>query len=1229
SVLGLSNCFAFVLVHRMIQPVFLGGLIRYFSQGSGISHDMAYLYAGGVIVCSLFNIFWKAPIWLAVLHTGMKMRVGVCSLIYRKALRLSKTALGETTVGQAVNLLSNDVARFDKTFLVLAFLVIAPVETMIIVYLLWSRIGISAVLGVVSILLVIPVQAGFGKMISTLRRRTAGRTDERIRFMNEIIVGIQVIKMYAWEKPFAHLISLARKHEIKAVRAACFVRGFLSSFGRFGTKIAIFFSIVSYVLLEDDITAEKMFVVTAYFNIVKIAMTEFFPLAITELAESLVSVKRVQTFLLHDEVATAASLERKMGKSAVTSRGGVGNSESRDGGVMNDSLGSTSPVHKHITHYAVGDISNESLKGDTVERKSVKIINVTAKWTGDSPENTLTDVSLEVRPGGLVAVIGPVGSGKTSLLYAILKELPLSSGSIVVGGSLSYASQEPWLFTASVRQNILFGQPLDRNRYRQVVRACALELDFQQLPHGDRTIVGERGATLSGGQRARINLARAIYKEADVYLLDDPLSAVDAHVGHHLFDRCICQFLEDKSRILITHQLHYLSLADNIVILNHGTVGATGTFSELQRSGLNFARQLGLELMEDNGNTVYEQSGGSPGHYESHDSLHKFKRQNSDSSELSSLTGCKPELVAEMRTRGKVDFRVYGSYFTATGNCGIILLAFGVCLLEQLVISGGDYWMSKVEERRLILSEAGIDSLHNVTVVVMNDTITGSTEWGWLPSTETCIYVYSGLVASLVVLSVCSVMCFFTMCMRASISLHNSMFASLTRATMWFFNNNSSGQILNRFSKDMGSVDEILPQTLVDCVQMGLSLLGAVIVVALVNIWMLIPTVFMFSLFFLLRLYFLATSRSIKRLEGITKSPVFSHLSASLQGLSTIRALGAQTMLEKEFDSHQDLHSSVWYIFAAVTRAFALYLDSVCLIYMTCVTLGFLVMGERYYGGDVGLAITQAIGLTGLIQKGIRQSAELENQMTAVERVLEYSNLEKEPPLESDADKKPKDDWPSQGEVVFDRVFLGYSKEGPFVLNNINFFIRPAEKVGIVGRTGAGKSSLITALFRLVDLTRGSIQIDGVDIASIGLHDLRSKISIIPQEPTLFSGTLRSNLDPFEQYTDVALWAALAHVELKQVVEELPAGLSHRVSEGGTNFSVGQRQLLCLARAIIRNNKILVLDEATANVDPQTDELIQATIRHKFADCTVLTIAHRLHTVMDADRMIVMDAGSV
>ncbi|XP_071455642.1 ATP-binding cassette sub-family C member 4-like [Hetaerina americana] len=1172
------------LTVRISQPLFLGKLISYFTPGSEITKESAYLHAGGVILSSGVAIIVTHPYMLSLMHIGMKVRVACCSLIYRKALRLSKTALGQTTVGQVVNLLSNDVNRFDVVPVFLHYLWIGPVETVIITYLLYNEIGISAVLGIASLLTIIPIQGYLGKQTSSIRLKTAVRTDERVRLMNEIIAGIQVIKMYTWEKPFAKLVALARRNEIKEVRKSSYIRGIFLSFLMFTTRAAVFFTVLAYSLLGHRVAAEKVFVLASYYNILRQTMTVFFPQGIGQLAETLVSVKRLQKFLLYEE----NTLE---------------------------------PLPSELS----------------AKTHDIKINDVTAKWTQNVSENTLSNITLDVKPGMLMAIIGPVGAGKSSLLHAILHELPLSAGSIKLGGTVSYASQEPWMFAGSVRQNILFGEEYNKARYNQVIRVCALKRDFEELPHGDQTVVGERGVSLSGGQRARVNLARAVYKNADIYLLDDPLSAVDTHVGKHLFEDCISNFLASKTCILVTHQLQYLKPADSIVIMDNGCAVANGTFDELQSSGLDFVKLLASE--EEDNDTIDDDKASIGSRHSSIQSL------KSRSESIEGDQDNEQQVVGEIRTTGSVDSTVYKKYFSAGGNGCVITFVFALFILAQLLASGCDFWVTfwtNMEELRWLeeqsnamdgvtssymLSVGNATSEENSTEIYTTEIpLLGGTPIYKIFTTDVCIYIYSSLVLACILISMARSLAFFHTCMKASTRLHDRMFSSITRATMRFFNTNPSGRILNRFSKDMGSVDELLPLAMTDAVQIGLALIGIIVVVAIVNFWLLLPTAVIGVIFFIFRVIYITTSRSVKRLEGITRSPVFSHLNASLQGLTTIRAFKAQEILIHQFDNHQDLHSSAWYMFITTSRAFGFWLDFVCFIYITLVTLSFLVIGGEKFGGNVGLAITQSIGLTGMFQWGMRQSAEMENQMTSVERVLEFTNVEPEPPLESPADKKPPSDWPSKGEIVFDRLFLRYSPENPPVLKNLCLVFHPKEKVGIVGRTGAGKSSLISALFRLTEL-EGSIRIDGYETTTMGLHDLRSKISIIPQEPVIFSGIMRKNLDPFDDYPDYVLWQALEEVELKEAVEDLAGGLNARMSEGGSNFSVGQRQLLCLARAIIRNNKILVLDEATANVDPRMDAIIQTTIRKKFADCTVLTIAHRLHTIMDSDRVLVMDAG--
>ncbi|XP_012251875.1 probable multidrug resistance-associated protein lethal(2)03659 [Athalia rosae] len=1140
---------------RITQPLMLAGLLRYYSGNSNMSKQEAYLWATGIITCSMVNCIVIHPCMLGIMHTGMKMRVACCSLIYRKVLRLSKTALAQTTVGQVVNLLSNDVNRFDSAIYFIHYIWLGPLESVAITYLIYREVGWSAVIGMLTLLMFVPLQGYLGKMSSIFRLRTALRTDERIRLMNEIINGIQVIKMYTWEKPFSYLVEISRRKEVSAIKKNAIVQGITLSFDMYTPRLCVFITILVYVLFGNKITAEQVFMMTAFYNVLRTAMTIAFPISITQIAEALVSIRRLQKFLMHEE--------RR--KPPLT-----------DGRCDFEKTGHAPAA--------------------------VLLTNATARWDLDSMDNksnTLSNLNIEIKRGQLTAVIGHVGSGKTSLHHIILRELPLVHGSVEVNGKVAYASQEPWLFASSIRQNILFGRPMDKARYESVVTVCQLKRDFTLFPYGDKTIVGERGISLSGGQRARINLARAVYADADIYLFDDPLSAVDAHVGRHMFDECINGYLRGKTRIVATHQHQYLKYVDRIIVLSNGTVAAMGTFEELQAAGLDF-----VKLLEQVNET------------EDNESIRRSlsRRSSIQSTRSEEVVEVDPVEEAEMRTSGQVSGKIYLAYFKAAGNLCYVIAMLLICVLNQIVASSGDYFVTywvNTEE---------------ASMVKINGTLVS--EWAGPLSRNMCVYIYSAITIATVVFTLTRTYMFFSVCMRASRRLHGDMFTSITRTTMRFFNTNTSGRILNRFSKDMGAIDELLPMSMVDVMQIGLALFGVIIIVAVVNPWLIIPTCIILGLLYLLRVFYISTSRSVKRLEGITRSPVFAHLSATLNGLTTIRAFDAETILAKEFDNHQDLHSSAWYIFISCSRTFGYYLDLTCVVYTTLVTFSFLVLDQNTFGGNVGLAITQCIGLTGMLQWGVRQTAEMENQMTSVERVLEYSKLEQEPSLESTPENKPPKEWPSQGKIEFKNMFLRYDRAEPPVLKDLNFIINPREKIGIVGRTGAGKTSLISALFRLAYI-EGDIYIDDLPTSKLGMHDLRSKISIIPQEPVLFSGRLRENLDPFDEYSDDVLWQALDEVELKEAVNELVGGLQSKMSEGGSNFSVGQRQLLCLARAIVRNNQILVLDEATANVDPQTDVLIQETIRKKFANCTVLTIAHRLNTVMDSNNVLVMDAGTM
>ncbi|KAF5283709.1 hypothetical protein FQR65_LT13744 [Abscondita terminalis] len=1192
------------LSFRVSQPILLGKLITYYMRNyETISQIDLYLYAAGFVACSLLAILLTHPCMLGTLHLGMKMRVACCSLIYRKTLKLSKTSMRQTSVGETLNLLSNDVSRFDVATKFVNLLWVGPLETIIVTYFMYEEVGISAVFGVVILLLFIPLQLYLGEKTATFRLRTALRTDKRIRLMNELISGMQVIKMYCWEKPYTKFVNFARKYEIKAIRLKSYITGVTLSFGTITSRLSLFVTIMAYLLLGYEIDAKKVFVLIGFYNVLRQTMTVFFPLNLTQLAEANVSINRLNTFLLHDEIQVSKWTKKDDG----TKYGAINKT---DAGLINTT--------------------------DNTQEDAICIENGTAKWLEFSIDNTFTNLNLYIKRGSSVAVIGPVGSGKSSLLHIILKELPLLDGRLKINGNLSYASQEPWIFPGNVRQNILFGEPWKQDRYETVVKKCSLEHDFSLFPYGDRTLVGERGVSLSGGQRARINLARAIYREADIYLMDDPLSSVDAHVSKELFDKCIKEFLRNKTVILITHQFQYLKDVDYIIILESGVIKAEGTFQKLQNSGVNFVKLLKQDCSQIE-NAIFDNN--------------TCLQDQTSTTRLVEKVCKEPQQIKEQRTSGTVSSYVYTTYFKSGANTLIIIIVALLFILAQFIGSFADYFLAywvNIEQSR---TESGYHNLkpvqstniNNSVIYVSDDAsffpqsiskmidVSGNNTFlnqndSWFLSNESCIYIYSVTALALILVTLMKSFAFMTLCMNASTRLHDNMFNSIIHATMNFFYTNTSGRILNRFSKDMGTVDDLLPATIFDSVQIGLMVIGIIVVVGIVNYWLLIPTFLIVLATFALREFYLTSSRSIKRLEGITRSPVFTYMNATLQGLTTIRSYGNEAILEKEFDNHQDTHSCVWYLFLSTSEAFGLWLDLLCVIYIGTITISFLTVLSEQFGGNIGLALTQVLTLALMSQWGIRQSAEMENNMTSVERVLEYSKIQHERDFFSSTNKKPPEFWPDKGKIKFINLSLRYSSKDPPVLKNINFTINGLEKIGIVGRTGAGKSSLIQALFQLIE-TEGSIIIDSIDIQTLGLHDLRSKISIIPQRPVLFSGTLRTNLDPFNDYSDEILWKSLEDVELKDKVNGLFDGLNSVISEGGSNFSVGERQLLCLARAIIRNNKILVLDEATANIDPQTDALIQKTIRKKFSNCTVLTIAHRLHTVIDSDKIMVMDAG--
>ncbi|CAH0557995.1 unnamed protein product [Brassicogethes aeneus] len=1039
--LGKYMCWGVVMfiqyaIIRPIQPMILAQLLKLFTsyapKDSGVIRDM-YLYGSGVVVFSL--------------------------------LKLNKSALKNTAAGQVVNLLSNDVNRFGLAVLQMHFLWIMPFQIGLVTFFIWQKVGISTLAGVVSMaLFTIPGQGYLGKVTSNLQRKIASKTDRRVVLMNEVISGIQVIKMYAWEKPFEKLIHWARITEIHSLTKSAYLQGIFLSSMVFIERTTLFLTCVCFVLTGHVLTADIVFPIAQFFNILQMTMAMLYPAAITYGAESLVAIRRLEIFLFLDEKQEA-----------------------------------------DLKHTNDG---------------SLVVSNVDAEWVEGN--TLLENISFTVPKGSLCAIIGPVGSGKTTMLQLFLGELIAKTGKISIGGEISYSSQEAWLFSSSVRNNILFGLEYNYLRYKQVIKVCALEKDLKQFPQGDKTVIGKIGVSLSGGQGARINLARAIYRQADIYLLDDPLSAVDTHVGRYLFDERISRHLMDKTRVLITHQLQYLKTADHIIVLDEGRIADQGTFEELSNSNLDFTKLLiALDEQQDKPKEPVVEKSLS----------RRMSRKSFAISCLSSISdSVKMELqeskVEEDKEEVVGDSSPFKEYFKAADStCALILLVITV-ILGQIASSGADYWVTYWTQQEAIRhANDSILKVDEPSMVLLNNTSNSTT--------NNFFYHAANTVSS-----------FFDTTLNGNFTennlmktnrVHEGVKKSPQKDVQLFvegadkvFDTNPSGSVLNRFSKDMGAIDELLPRVIIVALQVTLVMIGILVNVFISNPYVIIAVIVLGILFIFLRNWYIVTTKALKHIEGIT---------------------------------------------------------------------------TEVNGSLVGLAISQSLILTGMLQGGMSHTAEVINQLISVERVLHYTKIEQEGPFETDEHKRPSKSWPDKGDVRFKNLYLKYVESDPPVLKNLNIDIHPGEK------TVANRRKPDNRWAR----------------HEIGLSDLRKKISIIPQEPVLFSATLRFNLDPFQEYEDDQLWRALEEVELKDAA----SSLDFQVSEGGSNFSLGLRQLICLARAILRNNKVLVLDEATANVDPQTDYLIQKTIRTNFANCTVLTIAHRLNTIMDSDKVLVIESGTM
>ncbi|XP_071455080.1 multidrug resistance-associated protein 1-like [Hetaerina americana] len=1151
-----------------------------------------YLYAGLMFLTSVIQTLILSQYFYRMTLVGMRTRTALIAAVYRKALLMSNAARRESTIGEIVNLMSVDAQRFTELTSYINMIWSAPLQLILAFYFLWQTLGPSVLAGLTVMIVLIPLNGAIGSCLKSLQIKQMKNKDQRVMLMNEIFSGMKVLKLYAWEPPFVQKILTIRNKEMKTLRQAAYLYAgtdFMWSCAPFLVSIVTF---ATYVLIDENnvLDASKAFVSLTLFHAMHMP---------------LVVIPQLIIFMVQVKVS----------------------------------------VHRLNKYMNSGELDPTCVSHDKSENDPVVVENGTFTWNLDD-RPVLENINLHVRRGGLLAVVGSVGSGKSSLISAILGEMEKISGRINTQGTTAYVPQQAWIQNATLRNNIIFGKEFRSQAYKHILSSCALKLDIDMLPAGDQTEIGEKGINLSGGQKQRVSLARAVYHDADMYLLDDPLSAVDSHVGKHIFENVIgpkgC--LSNKTRILVTHGITYLPNVDQIVVMKDGKISEHGTYEELLQKKGAFAEFLIHHLQEVGEDECIAEEGldNIRQQLESTIGSEEFKRQISTSSSTtleSDSPGSRHKYPTKSLSRKK------SNDTRASGSVQVVKIESetkrGSILGEKLIeVERAETGMVKLSVYSHYFTFFGI-FLSAVTIVmniVSQAFSVGSNLWlsAWsndnttIESSRRDMYltVYGVLGVGQATSVVLSSLSLFVGSIRAAQSLHHDMLSKVMSAPVSFFDVTPVGRILNRFSKDIDILDTKIPQLLkgwTDCIFAVLATLFVISYSTPIFVAVVIP---IGIIYYLIQRFYIATSRQLKRFGFLSTSPIYSHFGESITGVSTIRAYCVQQRFIEESENAIDFNQSCHFANRISNRWLAIRLEMIGSTIILFSSLFVVIGRDTINAGIVGLSVSYALKITHMLNWLVRITCDVETNIVAVERIKEYAEIEKEAPWEIPSTKPPPG-WPSVGKVEFRNFQMRYREGLDLVLKGINCTVNGGEKVGIVGRTGAGKSSLTLALFRLIESAGGTVLIDGLDISKIGLHELREHLIIIPQDPVLFSGTLRMNLDPFERYSDTDIWRALQHAHLSHFVKSLSAGLQHEVSEGGENLSVGQRQLICLARALLRKNKVLILDEATAAVDLDTDELIQMTIRNEFKECTILTIAHRLNTIVDSDRVIVLDKGNI
>ncbi|XP_078599462.1 ATP-binding cassette sub-family C member 9-like isoform X2 [Branchiostoma floridae x Branchiostoma japonicum] len=1163
---------------------------------------------------------------------GINLKAGITGLIYEKTLRMSSWSLsnGDWSIEQIINLMSVDANQIMLFVWFCPHLWAMPVQVVIAMVMLYYQMGYPAVIGAAIIVILCPVQYLVARQMTHMQKDTMDHSEDRFKKFNEMLKGIRLLKLYSWESIFCTLVDRARNREISSMRKSS-VYLVISLFLTAATPIiatVVTFSIHHY-MSDEALTAGRTFATLVLFNILVVPLFNF-PMVVVAMVNAIMSAKRLRPFLDIPEVDRGFYL--------------TGEDEQEDAKDVLITLLRMSGIH-------MKSIKRQKSAKMVPENFVLEVTNGHFAWdlSSDAPTTTLYDINFKVPRGAMTLVIGPHDSGKTSLVNAILGEMKLLAGDVswcLEKNRVSFHAQKGWLFNANLRDNIIFGQPFNQARYDRVISACSLQADIDILPEGDQTEIGERGIWLTPGQKRRVSVARALYYSSDIVILDDPLSFLDVHEGSHMMQEGILGMLREESRtiILVTHKLEYLKEADNILVMRDGHVTHQGTFGEIttedpslyqmwkntistqaqQEEEQRRKDQRGLEkkyLRRQATKTHHKDEEISDDDHKVHHDvvsivdvpIKKKGQEDKDSGKGSSMSS--QDLLsspneAEKKKMAKdlmsVPMSAYMTYLLAGGVLWVVILLL-VSILKHGVMVAGDFWLAD-------WSSLWIDG-----------TALTEDEWHYY------IYGYVGLSLSGIFMAFLASIIIVLTGVQAGKNLHKKMLRRIILAPMRWFDTTPYGRILSRFSSDTATIDQQLPTTAESLIRTFLMCTAALLVNAIVTPYFLIPAAVILFGFYLLQKFFIQSSRELQHLDILTKSPVLYHFSETLRGLSTVRAYRDEKRFQQKLNDQIDQNTLAFLFLNTANRWLGVrldYLGAFVVLWAAMCSLTAAVYSDIPVG-LVGLALTYALMVSTYLNWGVRNIADIEMQMDAVHMVSTFSEMPIEPYRKDEGNVEPHREWPGHGEIVLENLSTRYAPDLPAVLREVDLRIKPGEKVGICGKTGSGKSSLSMALFRMIDNFQGKIVIDGIDIADVPLNTLRSRLTIIPQDPILFSGTIRFNLDPAGQYNDKELWDAVEIAQLKPLVVSFPEGLDTAVREGGSNFSIGQRQLFCLARAFVRKSRVLVMDEATALVDMETEAMLHRVVKNSFTNCTVITIAHRVPNILECDRVLVFGGGRI